>query len=75
MGSVLVLIWRDSAVMVELKLTRGLAVMAAPVRSRQWSQEGNINSGAGTLLLWSTLALMFLGGGRIRLFPGSRVGG
>jgi hypothetical protein len=39
------------AAMVEVRLTGGLAAMAALVRLRQWFQEGNIDG--GTSLLWS----------------------
>ncbi len=57
------------AATVEVRLTGGLAVMAALVRLQQWFQEGNIDGGGGggggASLSWSALALKFLGGGRI----------
>jgi hypothetical protein len=77
MESVLVLMWRDIAATVEVRLTGGLAAMAAPVCSGQWLQEDNIDGGSrvSTLLLWSMLALKFLGGGRMGFLPGSHLGG
>jgi uncharacterized membrane protein YgcG len=73
MGSVLVLMWRDMAATVEVRLTGGQAAMAALVCLQQRFQKGNINSGGGgscsggggALLSWKALALKFLGGGRI----------
>ncbi len=54
------------AATLEVRLTGGLAVMAALVRLQQRFQEGNIDSGGGggALLSWSALVLKFLGGGR-----------
>jgi hypothetical protein len=52
------------AATVEVRLTGGLAAMAALVRLQKQFQEGNIKGG-GALLLWSALVLKFLGGGII----------